>query len=841
MLGAIIGDIVGSTREWHNIKTEDFEPVPEGSRFTDDTVMTLAVAEWLMRAPAHKPETLVECMQALGRRYPDAGYGGMFKKWLWSDNPRPYNSFGNGSAMRVSPVGMYANSLEEALELARITASVSHNHPEGIKGAQAIAACIYMERHEEFFSKMKIKDYIEETFGYNLSVKLEDIRDDYVFDESCQGSVPVAIMAFLQRRSAFDALRLAISMGGDSDTIGCMTTSISMACPFRVISSYMPKEVLEKCRQLLPPDLLDINDRFEAFVDRPLYQSYATYGNGVFYAGEYPGEVYGEKAGVKMRQMLHFGVKHFIDLTEEEEVVPYSQLLPKECTYLRFPIPDAGVPESVESVHRLIYRIDEMRWQEEGDIYLHGREGVGRTGTVVACLLAKLMDNPTLEKVLTALRDYFAYMPKSAHRITPETEKQIDFIARFIDSCRTYKEEFKIRIQDSIRGSLMAGAAGDALGYPVEFMSREYILSRYGNRGITSFDLGCNGKARVSDDTQLALFTANGVLMGITRGSMRGIGGRPEDYVDGAYLDWYYTQTGGQKEILYGDYRYTWLRDLPGLAHRRAPGNTCLSACQSLSRDEEVHNRSKGCGGIVRVAPLALLMAGYVGREEDFYSVPEMSKAGAEIARVTHKHPLGFLPAAMFTHLLFKLVPISIEEAKERIVDIVEETIKMLDRIYVGEFEKDKAVLVDLTRKAIDLAHTDVDDAVAIRRLGEGWTGEETWAIALFCAIRHIDSVEDAIMAAVNHDGDSDSTGSVTGNIMGAIYGYRSLKEQQLFCPDGRELEETLELSDIILALADDLYTGCIISEYDSIDTPEKRQWYERYCEMKPAGIVSEG
>ena len=218
-----------------------------------------------------------------------------------------------------------------------------------------------------------------------------------------------------------------------------------------------------------------------------------------------------------------------------------------------------------------------------------------------------------------------------------------------------------------------------------------------------------------------------------------------------------------------------------------------------------------------------------------------MSKAGAEIARVTHKHPLGFLPAAMFTHLLFKLVPISIEEAKERIVDIVEETIKMLDRIYVGEFEKDKAVLVDLTRKAIDLAHTDVDDAVAIRRLGEGWTGEETWAIALFCAIRHIDSVEDAIMAAVNHDGDSDSTGSVTGNIMGAIYGYRSLKEQQLFCPDGRELEETLELSDIILALADDLYTGCIISEYDSIDTPEKRQWYERYCEMKPAGIVSEG
>ena len=135
MLGAIIGDIVGSSREWHNIKTEDFELVPRGSRFTDDTVMTLAVAEWLMTDSRHRKETLVACMQRLGRKYHHAGYGKMFNNWLWSENPQPYNSFGNGSAMRVSPVGLYANSLEEALELASVTASVSHNHPEGIKGA----------------------------------------------------------------------------------------------------------------------------------------------------------------------------------------------------------------------------------------------------------------------------------------------------------------------------------------------------------------------------------------------------------------------------------------------------------------------------------------------------------------------------------------------------------------------------------------------------------------------------------------------------------------------------------------------------------------------------------
>ena len=173
MLGAIIGDIVGSTREWYNIKIEDFELVPKGSRFTDDTVMTLAVAKWLMDDPTHKTDSLVRIMQDMGRRYPHAGYGGMFRKWLNSDNPQPYGSYGNGSAMRVSPVGMYANSLEEALELARISASVSHNHPEGIKGAQAIAACVYMQKNERWGAKEQIRNYIQDTFGYNLGIDLK--------------------------------------------------------------------------------------------------------------------------------------------------------------------------------------------------------------------------------------------------------------------------------------------------------------------------------------------------------------------------------------------------------------------------------------------------------------------------------------------------------------------------------------------------------------------------------------------------------------------------------------------------------------------------------------------
>ena len=839
ILGAIVGDIVGSTREWNNVKTEDFELLPAGSRFTDDTVMTLAVAEWLMTDPAHSERALVECMQRLGRKYPYVGYGSMFRFWLYTENPEPYNSFGNGSAMRVSPVGLYANSMEEALELARITASVSHNHPEGIKGAQAIAAAIYLKRTEEFDTKGEIKRFIEKHFGYNLDTDLREIRKDYAFDVTCQGSVPIAIMAYLQEPyRAEKAIRLAVSMGGDSDSIGCMTASIATAeRPHVISSSSLSREIEDKCRELLPPDLLDINDRFLAFINRPLHQSYeVSVAGGVVYAGEYPGDKYGEKATEKLKRMYHFGIRHFIDLTEEGELCPYNHLLPSDTTYTRFPIPDCGVPKSIESVRRLLLRIEELK-KMEGYVYVHCWGGVGRTGTIVACYLSQNSEEPDLNKTLEVLRGRFSEMPKSAYRETPETKEQINFIEQFINSNKAYKEDKAKRVPDSIRGCLMAGAVGDALGYEVEFMSRRSILSRFGENGITKFALDRNGKALISDDTQMTLFTANGMLMGLTRGYMRGIGGRPEKYVDIAYLDWYYTQTGKKREMLIDDWHPTWLRDLPEMAHRRAPGNTCLSACESLFRGVKAENNSKGCGGIMRVAPMALLDAGYASRNENSYSIEELAEAGGEIAEVTHKHPLGFLPASLLTVLLYKVIPMTAKQVQEEIDGIVADTVNILDRIYKGKYDADKRYLKELTMKAVQLAHSDISDADAIRQLGEGWVAEETWAIALYCAIRHIDSVEDAIIASVNHDGDSDSTGSVCGNIMGAIYGYEHIKERNIFCPEGKKLEDTLELSEIILALADDLSTGCIISEYDPIDTPEKRQWYERYCEMKPAGI----
>ena len=837
MLGAIIGDIVGSTREWHNIKTEDFELVPKGSRFTDDTVMTLAVAEWLMTDPEHHSETLVACMQRLGRKYPNAGYGKLFSMWLMSDHPQPYNSFGNGSAMRVSPVGLYANSLEEALELARITASVTHNHPEGIKGAQAIAGCVFLKKKACWGGEEEIRQYITEKIGYNLDFNLDDVRDAYGFDVTCQGSVPIAIKAYLERSGypAEKALRLAISMGGDSDTIGAMTASIAGADRYCCGRGFHPN-VVSQCRELLPADLLDINDRFEAFVSRPLHQCY--YVGGTLFAGEYPGGKYVELAESKLKRMHHFGVRHFVDLTEEGELRPYRQLLPNDTTYLRFPIRDVDVPKSVEAMHQLIDKMENLM-KQDGFTYRHCWGGVGRTGTIVACYEARQMEEPTLEKALTAMRSRFSNMPKASHRKSPETQEQIDFVRQFVESCKQREEYMRLRTKDRIRGSMMAGAAGDALGYMVEFMSRRSIIAQYGSKGITKFDLTSDGKALVSDDTQMTLFTACGMLMGVTRGYMRGVGGQPEKYVDGAYLDWYYTQTGRKKNMQTHDFHYTWLRDLPELAHRRAPGNTCLSACESLLQGKEVQNHSKGCGGIMRVAPMALLMAGYWSRNKSFYNVQQMDEAGAEVAAVTHKHPLAFLPSAMLTHLIYRVIRMEENEIKANIADIALETINVLDNIYKGEYEEDKHFLANLTRMAVKLAANSKSDAENIRMLGEGWTGDEAWAIALYCVVRHIGSIEDAIIAAVNHDGDSDSTGAVCGNIMGAIYGYEAMKHKRLFCQQDKELEQTIELSNIILTLADDLYTSCIISEYAPIDTPEKRQWYDRYCEMKPIGLIN--
>lgn len=228
ILGAIVGDIAGSIYEWHNIKTKDFPLFSAGCRPTDDSIMSLAVAKALMESkPDHSDlaENTVRYMQEIGRLYPDCGYGGSFRRWLSSDNPAPYNSFGNGAAMRVSPVAHAANSLEDCENMAEIVTAVTHNHPEGIKGAKAAAGCVYLSLHGS--DKAKIKTYAEGF--YSLDFTIDEIRSEYSFDVTCQGSVPQAIEAFLEAYDFEDAIRNAISIGGDSDTIAAIAGGIAGA------------------------------------------------------------------------------------------------------------------------------------------------------------------------------------------------------------------------------------------------------------------------------------------------------------------------------------------------------------------------------------------------------------------------------------------------------------------------------------------------------------------------------------------------------------------------------------------------------------------------------------
>ena len=229
MLGAIIGDIVGSRFEWHNIKSKEFELFNERCEPTDDSIMTLALAEAILICDGdldRLSEEAVKQMREYGRRYPRAGYGGHFMQWIFSDDPKPYNSFGNGSAMRVSPCGFAASSLEEAVALARAVTRVTHDHPEGMKGAESVAAAIYLARTGK--SKEEIRRYVEEHY-YKLDFTLDEIRPTYKFDVTCQGSVPQAFEAFFESDGFEDAIRNAISIGGDSDTVAAITGGIAQA------------------------------------------------------------------------------------------------------------------------------------------------------------------------------------------------------------------------------------------------------------------------------------------------------------------------------------------------------------------------------------------------------------------------------------------------------------------------------------------------------------------------------------------------------------------------------------------------------------------------------------
>ena len=332
-----------------------------------------------------------------------------------------------------------------------------------------------------------------------------------------------------------------------------------------------------------------------------------------------------------------------------------------------------------------------------------------------------------------------------------------------------------IKNKDKFLGCLIGGAAGDALGYAVEFLTEWAITSRYGKAGITEYHLQ-DGLARISDDTQMTLFTANGLLVSAATG--RDI----LPCIADCYMDWTKTQLGKGMPP-----HQAWLNNVPAINHSRAPGTTCIQALghNHLGSIARPINNSKGCGGVMRVAPIGLYLGG------KGYTPREVVITGAEAAALTHSHDLGYIPAGMLAYMTDILSHSDVTVA-EAVQTALRETTEIFgDAQHISFF-------ADLINKAVELAENrEISALDAIRQLGEGWVAEETLAIAIYCSLRYEDSFEEAVIAAVNHRGDSDSTGSVTGNIMGARLGMRAIPERFL---------TALELKDTILEIADDLF-----------------------------------
>lgn len=642
MLGAIIGDIVGSIYERNPIKTKNFEFWGAGCTFTDDTVMTLAVADAILehlRGTGDFKEILVNKMQEFGRKYPLAGYGKSFANWIYSECPEPYNSFGNGSAMRVSACAWLFDDLESVIQYAKMSAEVTHNHPEGIKGAEAVAAAVFLAKQKH--SKEEIKNYIEDNY-YPLNMKLNEIRQIYHFDVTCQGTVPQAIIAFLESESFEDAIRNAVSLGGDSDTLAAITGSIA--------------------------------------------------------------EVY------------------------------------------------YGIPKDIQE--KAMWYLDEF-----------------------------------LKSVLAEFNN--AVTKNSGQNKLSEKEKNQILL-------------------DLVSGCIFGGAIGDALGYPVEFMKYKSIINEYGDDGITEFDLRHSGKAEISDDTQMTLYTANALLYGETRGALRGIAGPMSGYIFAAYQNWYYSQIG--KDIPKIG-RNSWIYNYEVLRESRAPGNTCLSAIAasggSGSPENEINN-SKGCGGVMRVAPIGCYYAKY---GKTFLA----AKVGAEAAALTHGHPLGYITAAFLSCLVCEIIKDKFAERITDLLDLVNETLEIIremygEKLHYNEFE-------DIIKKAIALSGEIHEDSDAISQLGEGWVAEEALAIAIYSALKYKDRFRKGIICAVNHNGDSDSTGAIAGNILGAYLGLSAIDA------DGSIINK-LEAYDVMYEISQDLVKGCEMSEFGKY---EDVKWLSKY------------
>ncbi len=361
---------------------------------------------------------------------------------------------------------------------------------------------------------------------------------------------------------------------------------------------------------------------------------------------------------------------------------------------------------------------------------------------------------------------------------------------------------------DKFRGCLIGGAAGDALGYAVEFMSKNDIFAKFGKDGITEYNLH-NGKAWISDDTQMTMFTASGLLFGATQGHTEGSMVPYPSYIALSYGDWYLTQMKSYEHCTRA-FATSWLMNVPELFARRAPGNTCLSAisagcCGSV---ENPINNSKGCGGVMRVAPIGLYF------DESRLASPAIDLMGADAAALTHGHEMGYIPAAMLVHIV-RLVSHNDEiTLKEAVLDS-----KIAMEMLFPD-SKELPGYLSLIEEAVELSESDLTDLDAIHKLGQGWVGDEALAIAIYCALKYSHDFDKALIAAVNHNGDSDSTGAIAGNILGAYLGLSGIPQKYI---------DNLDLVDVLTELADDLYYDCPLDGHKQATEPRDIAWEKKY------------
>lgn len=367
------------------------------------------------------------------------------------------------------------------------------------------------------------------------------------------------------------------------------------------------------------------------------------------------------------------------------------------------------------------------------------------------------------------------------------------------------------KLQDKCVGSLVGGAVGDALGYEVEFLSLKSILKKFGKEGITRFTHSndTNGIALFSDDTQMSLFTLEGLMKGIVA-TKAAPATELIPYIKDSYLNWYQTQTV-PPHALPG----SWLGNIKALWNRRAPGLTCLASLETLAAGNTVSNNSKGCGGVMRVAPIGIFNAAH----PHLYTLHDTALLAGKAAELTHKHIASSLASSLLATTVENCI---LNETVDRfqLSFIISEGLAMLSDCYPGNDDEIKKFTM-LIQTAMELGKSDTSEKDAIRRLGEGWVGDEALAIAIFAVMRHIDNFEKCIVCAVNHDGDSDSTGAIAGNIIGAILGYSAIP---------RHFLDSLEIEPVLVSMGADLCAD--------VDIPEVNMRIgNRYIKNLPADI----